>query len=511
MISEATILGVAAYDELRSLLREAATIESVGRLCSWDQETDMPPKAAGFRAEELALISRLHHERATSDRLGELIAACEADADLPADPLAAANIRETRREYDRATKLPADLVSEIAETASRAMEAWKAARAKSDFSMFRPWLEKSFELARRKAECLGAPAGGELYDALLDEYEPGVRSADVERVFGPLRGALTPMIAEIASAPRRPSRAPDEVKVDRAAQIEMNKFVAGAIGFDFEAGRLAVSTHPFSEGLAPGDTRMTTRYYGDRFTDSLAATLHETGHSLYEQGLPKDAHHGEPIAHYISLGVHESQSRLWENQVGRGRRFWEWMTPVVKKYLGAGMQRFGADDFFGCVNIIEPTFIRVEADELTYHLHVMLRFDAERAMIRGDLAAADLPAWWNARMKNDLGLVVPDDARGCLQDVHWSMGAIGYFSTYSLGSMLAAQLWETAQRELPGVEDGFARGEFSPLLDWLRTNIHAHGRRWTAAELTQRLTGSPLGHGPLVRQLGDKLKPIYGI
>ena len=509
--STAPAVSSAAYTDLCALLREAGAIENVTRLCSWDQETDMPPKAAAFRAEELALLCRLAHERLTSAKLGELLGACEADASLTADPIAAANLREIRRDYDRATRLPADLVAEIAETSSRAMEVWKEARAKSEFSLFQPWLEKTVALARRKAECYGAPAGGELYDALLDEYEPGVTGADVEKVFGPLRAALTPFIAEIASASERPSRAPDEVKISRAAQVQFNRMVADRLGFDFSAGRLAVSTHPFSEGLAPGDTRMTTRYFEDRFTDSLSATMHETGHSLYEQGLPKMGLVGQPISTYISLGVHESQSRLWENQVGRSRAFWTWLAPIAKKHFAPALDRFGVDDFFGCVNVIEPTFIRVEADEATYHLHVMLRFDCERALIRGDLAVADLPAWWNTRVQNDLGLTVPDDARGCLQDIHWSMGAIGYFATYSLGSLLAAQLWETIREKVPGVEDSVTQGEFGPLLEWLRENIHVHGRRYTAAELTERLTGAPLSHEPLMRYLGAKLRPMYGI
>jgi carboxypeptidase Taq len=500
-----------AYSELCDHVREAATIDSMAQLASWDQETDMPPKAAPFRAEQLTLLSRLSHERWTSPRLGELISACESDSDVMADPLMSVNIRELRRDFDRATKLPSSLVEEIADTSSRALEVWKDARAKSDFSIFQPWLEKTVKLARAKAECFGAPAGGELYDALVDEYEPRVTSAEISEVFKPLREVMTPFIAEIAVAPKRPTRAPDEVKLNRDAQIAFNKEIAHAIGFDDKAGYLAVSAHPFSESIAPGDTRMTTRYYDDRFSDSLAATMHETGHSLYEQGLPKMKLFGQPIAKYISLGVHESQSRLWENQVGRSHAFWRWITPKVKSQFAPAMDKFDVDDFHGCVNVIEPSFIRVEADEATYHMHVMLRFDCERAMISGDLAVKDIPAWWNDRMKSDLGLTVPNDAQGCLQDVHWSMGAIGYFATYSLGSLLSAQLWETIQRELPGVEEGFAKGEFSPLLDWLRTNIHAVGRQYTAAELTEKLTGGPLSHEPLMRYLEKKLRPMYGI
>jgi carboxypeptidase Taq len=500
-----------AYKQLLSKLSEAETIDSIARLTSWDQETDMPPKAAPFRAEQLSLLSRLSHERMTSPELGDLIAACESDTDLLADPLAAANIREVRRDYDLAVKLPADLVAEIAQTSSRAMEVWKEARAKSDFSLFQPWLEKTFALAKRKAECYGAPAGGELYDALIDEYEPGVTSAQINAIFGPLRKALTPFIAEIAAAPSRPSRAPDQVKVDRDKQISFNTMVAEKLGFDTTAGMLAVSAHPFSEGLAPGDTRMTTRYFDDRFTDSLSATMHETGHSLYEQGLPKFEHYGQPISKYISLGVHESQSRLWENQVGRSRSFWKWLTPIVKKQFAPAMNRFEVDDYYGCVNVIEPTFIRVEADEATYHLHVMLRYDCERALIGGDLSVADLPAWWNERMKNDLGVDVPDDARGCLQDVHWSMGAIGYFATYSLGSMLSAQLWETITAQIPNVDDQIGRGEFAPLLNWLCENIHSKGRQYTAAQLTEQITGAPLSHEPMMRYLQGKLRPMYGM
>lgn len=510
-MSSSTAVATSAYTELCALLREAETVESIARLASWDQETEMPPKAAPFRAEQLSLLSRLAHERLTSERLGELIAACESNSDVQNDRAKAANIREIRRDYDRATKLPASLVSELAETASRAMEVWKEARAKNDFAMFRPWLEKTVALARRKAECYGAPAGGVLYDALIDEYEPGVTSAQIAEVFKPLRAALTPFIAEIAAAPKRPSNAPDLVKLDRNKQIEFNKMIAAKLGYDDKAGYLAVSAHPFSEGLAPGDTRMTTRYYEDHFTDSLSGTMHETGHSLYEQGLPKMEHFGQPIAKYISLGVHESQSRLWENQVGRSRAFWQWLTPIVKKQFAPAMDQFGIDDFYGCLNIIEPSFIRVEADEATYHLHVMLRFDCEQALISGDLDVADLPQWWNERIKNDLGLTVPNDAKGCLQDIHWSMGAIGYFATYSLGSLLAAQLWETIQKEIPGIEDGLTRGEFAPLLNWLRTNIHAVGRQYTAAELTEKLTGRPLSHEPLMRYLEAKLRPIYGI
>jgi len=511
MTTASTTAASTSFDALARLLREAATVGSIGNLCSWDQETRMPPKAAAFRAEQLSYLSRLAHEKRTSPRVGELLEACEQDASLTGDPGIAADLREIRRDYDRATKLPGDLVAELADTSSRAMEAWKDARARSDFKAFEPWLVKTVELNRRKAERYGAPEGGELYDALVEDFEPEMRSAEIESIFAPLRESLTPLIAEIAAAPRRPSRAPDEVTLDLERQKAFNREVAEHVGFDFASGALEVSTHPFSEGVAPDDTRMTTRYFGDRFTDALSATLHEAGHSLYEQGLPKQQHFGLPRAEAVSLGVHESQSRLWENQVGRSRAFWEWLTPLVKDRFKGDLDRFGVNDYFGCVNVIEPSFIRVEADEATYHLHIMLRFDIERALLRGEISVADVPAWWNERIKKDLGLDVPDDARGCLQDIHWSMGAIGYFPTYTLGSLMAAQMWEAITRDDPGMEEKVRRGEFADLLSWLRERVHAHGRRYTAKELCERVTGAPLGHGALMKYLEAKLPPLYGI
>jgi len=500
-----------ALEELHGILREVATLRSVGALLSWDQETCMPPKAAAFRAEECGLLARLAHRRATDPRIGELLDRTLDDPAVRADPAAVANLREIRRDHARATLLPEALVVELTEASSRGLEAWKDARSRSDFGSFRPFLERNVALARAKAECWGVPEGGEIYDALLDEYEPGATARDVERLFGPLRDALAPRIASIAAAPTAPSEAVHAVRVPVAAQKAFHLEVAAALGYDLDAGRLDVSTHPFTEGLAPGDTRITTRFADTGFADALGSTIHEVGHALYEQGLPKADRPGQPLAEAAGLGIHESQSRLWENQVGRSRAFWSWALPVARRHFGEVLDGIGLDEVYGAMNVVRPGLVRVEADEMTYNLHVLLRFDLERAMVRGDLPVADLPGAWNERMTADLGVRVPDDRRGCLQDIHWSMGSIGYFPTYTLGNLHAAQMWESIRRDLPEIDDAIARGEFAALLGWLRRNVHGIGRRFLAPELCERITGRALSWEPLVAYLDAKLKPLYGL
>lgn len=502
----------AAYTELLGLLREAATLGSAAAVLGWDQETMMPQKGAALRGEQMAALSGLVHERRTSARVGELLAACEADRSLAADAEASANLRALRRDYDRATKLPNALVREFAETTTLSMHAWREAREKSDFAAFAPWLEKIVRLNRERAGCLGVPEGGETYDALLEDYEPGMRAAEVRRTFGSLREGLAPLIREIAESGRRPDTSWQTIRVPVARQEAFNKGVMERMGFDFGAGRLDVSTHPFCEGMGPGDTRLTTRYREDAFADALSSTLHETGHALYEQGLPKSERFGQPLAEAASFGIHESQSRMWENLVGRSLPFWEWALPRMRDEYGvAEIGALDAETVYRGVNVVEPNLIRIESDEATYNLHIMLRFDLERALLEGDLSVADLPGAWNERVKADLGLGVPDDARGALQDIHWSMGAIAYFPTYTLGNLYAAQFWETIQGALPDLDAQLRRGEFAPLLAWLRENVHAHGRRFTPPELCERITGRPLSHEPLLRYLEAKLRPIYQI
>jgi carboxypeptidase Taq len=503
--------GAAAYRELLGELRQAALLRSSVALLGWDQETYMPRRGGALRAEQLAQLESLAHRQATQPKLAELFEAAESDAELTADPMVAANLREGRRRYERAVRLPEELVREFTETTSLASEAWRDARAQSDFSAFQPWLTKVVELTRRKAECHGASAPGEMYDALLDDYEPGADTASIDRVFGELRDWLVPFAAEIAASPGAPSDAPQRLRVPIERQKELNALVAERIGYDFASGRVDISAHPFCTFIGPGDTRITTRYTEERFADALSSTMHETGHALYDQGLPKDTRFGEPVADVASHAMHESQSRLWENQVGRSQQFWRWAMPEARRVLGDAVEGVTPEAMFGAVNRVEPSLIRVDSDEVTYHLHIMLRYDLERAMLAGDLAPADLPGAWNERMKRDLGLEVPDDARGCLQDVHWSHGYIGYFPTYTLGTLYSAQFWAAARRDLPDLEEGFARGEFAPLLEWLRERIHRQGSRFTPPELVERVTGAPLTPRPLMEYFEERLRPLYGI
>ncbi|HEX6372673.1 MAG TPA: carboxypeptidase M32 [Longimicrobium sp.] len=500
------------YAQLLAELREVAVLHSINSTLGWDQEVMMPPAAAGLRGEQAALLSTLMHDRRTSPRLGDLIAACEADAELVADPASAANLRAMRRDYDRATRLPTELVREMAEVSTLAMHHWKDARESADFSAFAPWLEQLVKLNRDTADALGVPEGGEVYDALLENFEPGMRAAELDRVFHDLRAGLVPLIRELRENGTPPDTEWMRIPLAEKAQVAFNRGVVERMGFDFAAGRLDVSTHPFCEGAGPGDTRLTTRYEESQLLSALHSTMHETGHGLYEQGLPKAQRFGQPLAEPASMGIHESQSRMWENFVGRGQPFWEWALPELQRQVNdPAVARLDVDTVFHGLNEVQPNLIRIESDEATYNLHIMLRFDLERAMLLGDLSVADLPGVWNERIRADLGLEVPSAREGVLQDIHWSMGAIGYFPSYTLGNLYAAQLWDALHADVPDLDDQLRRGELCGLLGWLRSHVHVHGRRYTAPELCQRATGRPLSHEPLLRYLEGKLRPVYGL
>lgn len=499
-----------AYEALIEHAREASLLGGTASLLGWDQETGMPRLAAAHRGKQRAQLARLVHEMRTDARVDGWLATCEADPACTADPtaVAAVNVRELRRDYDRSRKLPTSLVEALARASSAGLEAWKAARACSEFPQFVPALEQILALNRDKAACLGWPADGEPWDALADAYEPGITAREVDRVFGELAPRLVSLVGRIAATGRQPAT------VDLAAPIEVQRrFVAkviGHFGFDFDRGRLDISTHPFCSGSHPSDVRLTTRFREDDASDALGSTLHECGHGLYEQGLLEE-HNGTPMGSAISLGIHESQSRMWENQVGRSRAFWTWCAPVAGEMLGKGAKAIDPEAAYRAANRVEPSFIRVEADEATYNLHILLRFGLERALIKGDLAAKDLPAAWNERFQRSLGLAVPDDARGCLQDIHWAMSLFGYFPTYTLGNLYAAQLYDQARTELPGLEDDFAHGQFARLRRWLAEQVHAHGKRYGAGELCRRITGRPVSAGPLLGYLEGKLVPLYGL
>ncbi|HEX8323879.1 MAG TPA: carboxypeptidase M32 [Tepidisphaeraceae bacterium] len=494
------------YYDLASRLHEIATLNSIGALVGWDEQTMMPPAATAYRAEQAALLARLSHERLTAPDTHDLLAEVEA-ADLDDDQRVV--VRELRRDLDRATRLPGTLVVELSRATVLSQAAWGEARAAKDFAAFSPWLERIVALKRDEAACYGS-ASGDPYDALLDTYEPGETVATLR----PLFDSLVPQLVRLLDAVRASGRRPPKHLVGREIPVEAQKRVIAQIardlGFDTAAGRLDTSLHPFCTGIAPGDTRITTRFTSTDFIGALLGTLHEVGHALYEQGLPKAAAYGTALAEAASLGVHESQSRLWENQVGRGRAFWTFFWPRVRDAIGPAFDGVGIEEWRFVLNAIQPSFIRTEADELTYDLHIALRFDLEHAMINGQLSVADLPAAWNARMKSDFGLDVPDAAMGCLQDVHWSAGLIGYFPTYTLGNLYAAQLFESVNHARPRLQDELSRGDFGGLLAWLREHIHRHGRRYRPRELCERATGQPRSADALIRRLTRKVADSYG-
>jgi carboxypeptidase Taq len=495
-----------AYAELLHRVREAGLLDSCASILAWDERTYMPRKGSAHRAEQIALLARLTHEMGTAPQIGELLTQVEGSPLAQEDADVQANVREIRRDYDRAVKLPKDLVEELARVTTRAQQVWQEARQANDFPAFLPWLEKVLALEQRKAQALDG--GGLLYDALLDEYEPGACTAEITEVFASLRQDLVPLVGAIRASKHRPRH---EI-LDRPYAVDRQQMfgesIAAAIGFDFSAGRLDVTPHPFCSGTGPGDCRLTTRYHPNHFNQGFFGILHEAGHGIYEQGLPGE-HFGTPLGSAVSLGIHESQSRLWENQVGRSPPFWEHFFPRARQVFYDTLHDVSIDDWIFAINEVQPSFIRVEADEATYNLHIILRFELEQALLSGDLPPAEVPGAWREKFEQMFELAVPDDARGCLQDIHWSMGGFGYFPTYTLGNLYAAQFMAQIRRDLPDLDNDFRRGEFGRLKDWLRENIHQHGRRYRAGELCQRITGQPLHHEPLIRYLRDKYAPLY--
>jgi carboxypeptidase Taq len=520
-----------AYDELIRRSRELATLASCSAVLGWDEQTYMPARGAVHRGNQMALLAGLQHERATDPRIGDLLAAVEGSplADGP-DSIESTNVRELRRSYDRRVRLPRALVEELARTTSMAQSEWVAARAASDFARFRPWLEKIVKLKREESACLAGrtatdgPAGS-AYDPLLDEYEPGARSADLAVLFDALRRELTPLVAAIGEAVARragsgtgssPSSSADGAgailkrSYPRERQRIFGEAVAAAVGFDFRRGRLDVTAHPFCTGIGPGDCRITTRFDEHEFSDAFFGILHEVGHGLYEQGLD-ESHHGTPMGEAVSLGVHESQSRLWENLVGRGRAFWAYWLPMARRIFHEALADVSLEPFHAAVNHVAPSLIRVRADEATYNLHIIVRFELEQALLAGDLEVADLPGAWNQKYREYLGVTPSNDAEGCLQDIHWSAGLVGYFPTYTLGNVYAAQFFAAARAELGDLDAAFARGDFGGLLGWLREKVHRQGQRYRAADLVERVTGSRPDHRPLIDGLRRKYAELYGL
>jgi carboxypeptidase Taq len=499
----------AAYDELLRQARAESLLESCTALLGWDELTYMPPGGVTSRANLLSYLAGLQHDRATDPRRGELLAAL-GDSELLADPHSApaVNVREIRRSYRRLTRMPKALVEELARVTPLAQQQWATSRQEADFSSFRPWLEKIVTLKRQEAECLGYEK--EPYDALLEDYEPGLTSQQVAQLFGALRQELTPLLAAITQSRRRPKVAVLRRTFPLDSQRSFGMEVAIALGFDFQRGRVDTAVHPFSTHIAPGDCRIAIRYSSNNFVDAFFALLHEVGHGLYEQGLDPE-HEGTPLGTAVSLALHESQSRLWENLVGRSLPFWRYFYPRARQAFPDALGKVSLNEFFLAINRVEPSLNRVQADEVTYNLHILIRFELEKALLSGDLQVADLSAAWNESYRKYLGIVPDDDAEGCLQDGHWSEGLMGYFPTYTLGNLFAAQLYTQAQKELGNLDTLFSQGDFLPLLDWLRGKIYRQGSRYEPAQLIQRVTGSPPDHRPFMETLREKYGELYGL
>ena len=498
---------MSAYDELLERLRAIDLIGQIGGLVSWDQEVLMPPKAAGLRAEQLAWISKTGHQRLTNPRIGELLDELEVTDGL--NDVQTANVRLARESYDKATKLPTEFVEEMAKHRSKAQISWSEARAKDDFSIFRDDLAKSIDLARRKADYLGYD---ELrYDALLDIYESGLTVARVDPLFAGLRDNVAPLIKAVVESGNRPDISwVEDNSWEQPGQEALSQGVSEAIGFDFSAGRRDASTHPFCGGPNPDDVRWTTRYSESDPFGSLYGSMHETGHGTYEQGRRRDLDF-QPAGEANGLGVHESQSRLWENQIGRSREFCEWALPMWQKHFPQNMDGVDSEALWQAVNLVEPSLIRVEADEATYNMHIMIRYEIEKKLIAGDLEIDDLPDAWDDMYEEFLGIRAPTRTLGVLQDIHWSMGAFGYFPTYTLGNLYSAQLLAAARKDLPDHDEQMRCGEFGPLLDWMREHVHQRGSILEPADLIEEATGSPPSPDAFVDYLKDKVEQLYGV
>lgn len=496
-----------AYDELCRWERERATLCSVGSLLGWDERTYLPAKGRAFRGEQLALVARMNHERLIAPRLGELLAEAEGGT-FATDSLEGANLRGIRRARDRAVKVPTALVEALARATSAGQNAWESAKEQDDFPAFQQHLKTIVQLKREEAQAVGYAEHP--YDALVDEFEPGATTAQLRVVFAELQKDLTPFIAALTASGRQGSRALLEREYPVESQRWLCERVARQVGFDLEGGRLDVTVHPFCSGIGPGDVRITTRYNARAFAEAFFGTLHEAGHGIYEQNLDADQF-GLPCGTACSLGIHESQSRLWENFVGRSRPFWEYCWPMVRKAFPGALGDVTMDSFYFAINMVQPSFIRIEADEATYNLHITLRFELEQALVSGDLSVGEVPGAWNARFKELFGLEVPSDQLGCLQDVHWSAGLFGYFPTYTLGNLYAAQFMVQARSELSDLDGDLQQGSFDHLREWLREKVHRWGQRYAASDLCKRITGQKLGSTALMDYLRTKLGRLYGI
>lgn len=495
--------------QLKTLLAEVVDLQRSASVLGWEQQTYMPPGGAAARAEQLATLEGLAHRLFVTDEIGALLDGLKQMADgWDDDSDEASLVRFVLRKYERARRIPSELVAEIAHTTALAQEAWVRARKDADYPSFKPHLEQVLSLRRQQAECL-APYE-HIYDPLLDEYEPEMKTAEVRSMFASIKDELIELVSAISACPEPVSDKALHGDFDIARQRAFGLEVAQKFGFDLERGRQDEAPHPFCTSFSRDDVRITTRFDGSFLTSALFGTLHEAGHALYEQGVaPELARSG--LDNGISLGVHESQSRLWENLVGRSRPFWRHFFPRLQAVFPGALSAVGLETFYRAINRSGPSLIRVEADEVTYNLHIIIRFELELDLLTGALQLDDLPAAWNDKYEIYLGVRPNNDAEGVLQDIHWSMGAIGYFATYSIGNLLSVQMLNCAREALPNLDADISTGDFDALLAWLRENIYCHGSKFTPRELVQRVTGGPMDARPYMRYLREKYSDIYGL
>jgi carboxypeptidase Taq len=498
--------GVAPIDDLLAYVGQISDLGRARALLAWDERTKMPPRGAAVRAEQLASLTALRHELLSSDALGRLLdAAGESLDDAEPDSFEASLVRITRRDWEKARRVPVELRAETARVGSISEHAWERARAESDFAAFLPHLERVIELRREYIECFEYDHP---YDALLDDFEPGMTTAGLRPVLERLRDGVVPLLAEIVASDVEPDDSPLYGDFEPESQARLAQRIAEAMPLEPEAWRLDTTVHPFATGLGISDLRITTRFDPSYVGSSLWAVIHECGHALYNNGIARELER-TPLCRSPSLGFDESQSRMWENWVGRGRPFMGRLLPLL---AGAFPDRFTDLDpeaLYEAANVVRPSLIRVEADEVTYNLHVVLRFELELALFDGELDPGELPDAWRERTRSYLGLEVPDDASGVLQDVHWSSGSFGYFPTYSLGNVIAAQLWDLARAEISDLDEHLAVGELSVLRDFLGERLLRHGGKHEPAEMIERVTGGPLDPEPLLAQLRTKYGELY--
>jgi carboxypeptidase Taq len=495
------------YNQLNTHKQDTWDLTKAQAVLSWDRQTQMPPKGAPARTRQISTLARMIHERITSSEVGQLIDDLEGWLDeLDYDSDEAALIRLAKREHKIRTAVPTELVTERAKASGEANVAWMKARQENDFPSYVPHLERMFELAQRYTECF--PEAAHPYDALLDQYEPGMKVDTVVRIFNEVKGSQSELVKAIEDS---------NVEIDdrllnqhypKDKQLEASLEAAQILGYDLDRGRMDLTTHPFATSFSVDDARITTRVNENFLNTCLFATMHESGHALFELGVSPQLE-GLPLARGASSGVHESQSRLFENLIGRSRAFSSHLLPILQKHFPKQLGDADLDGYYRAINKVKPSYIRVEADEVSYNLHIILRFEIELEVLGGDIAVKDLPEAWNEKFKTYLGVVPPTDTDGVLQDVHWSWGLIGHFTSYAMGNIIASQWWHQMAKDIPNQDELMAQGNITPIREWLIENVHQHGRKYLPTELIERVTGGPIDTGPYLAYLRSKYQALY--